>query len=184
MGKMLLALIGLCGLVACATVSQTQMKPEGIVFETGKSRRAVMDAIVEVAIDDGYTVASISDTEGTITFDPRKMLDGTLNKKTTGNDWNIQTRGSTFNRLIQFSARVSKHGVVQLKTLVMVSGLNGPVDSDRSEKLARYYEKKIIQELRRRPPKLVMWITDMTACQRKLTWAFQFAIVEPLKRAS
>jgi hypothetical protein len=170
MAKMALALIGLCGFVACATGPQTQMKPDGIVFETGKSRRAVMDAIVEVAIDDGYTVASISDTDGTISFDPRKMLDGTLSQKITGNDSALQTKKSTFNHLIQFSACVSKEGVVRLKTLVMISGLNGPVDSDKSEKLARYYEKRILRELRTRRPKLLMRITNMTACQRALTW--------------
>jgi hypothetical protein len=150
---MLLALMGLCVLAACATGLQTRMKSEGIVFETGKSRRAVMDAISEVGIEDGYTVGSVSDTEGTVIFNPRNMLDGTLSKKITGNSLAIQSKRSTYNHLIQLSARVSSDGVVQLKALVMVSGLNGLVDSDKSEKLARYYEKKIMQELRKRPPK-------------------------------
>jgi len=153
MGKMVLALIGLCVFLACATGPQTDMETEEIVFETGSSRRSVMDAIVEVAVDDGYTVESVSDKDGIIIFNPRKMLVGTLSKKITGNDWNIQSRGSTFNHLIQFSARVGKDGVVALKALVMVSGLNSPVDGDKSEKLARYYEKKVMRELRRRPPK-------------------------------
>ncbi len=163
MGKMVLALIGVSLFVACAAGNRTQTGAQGIVFETGKNRRAVMDAIVEVAIDDGYTVHSISDADGRIIFDPRKMLDGTLSMKITGNDSALQTKRSTFNHLIQFSAHVSRDGVVELKTLVMVSGLNSPVDADKSEKLARYYEKRIMKVLRTTPPKLLMRITDMRA---------------------
>jgi len=150
---MLLALIGLCVFTACATGLQTPTKSEGIVFETGKSRRAVMDAIVEVGTEDGYTVDSVSDTEGTVIFKPRKMLDGALTRRITGNNAALQTKRSTLNHLIQFSARVSREGVVELKTFVMVSGPDSPVDTNKSEKLARYYEKKITQELRKRPPK-------------------------------
>ena len=112
-----------------------------------------MDAISEVGIEDGYTVDSVSDKEGTVIFNPRNMLDGTLSRKITGNSLAIQSKRSTLNHLIQLSARVSSDGVVQLKALVMVSGINGPVDGDKSEELARYYEKKIMQELRKRPPK-------------------------------
>ncbi len=164
MGKLVFALIALTVCAACAAgMKQTEEGSQGIVFETGKSRRAVMDAIVEVAIDDGYTVDSTSEADGTIIFNPRKMLDGTLSQKITGNELALQSKPSTLNHLIQFSARVSKDGVVTLKTLVMISGLDSPVDSDRSEGLARYYEKRIMKALRTPPPKLLMRITDMKA---------------------
>lgn len=163
MGKLVFALIALIVCAACAAGPHPQTEAQGIVFETGKSRRAVMDAIVEVAIDDGYTVHSISDADGTIIFNPRKMLDGTLSQKITGNDSALQTKRSTLNHLIQFSARVSGDGVVQLKAFVMISELDGPVDVDKSEKLARYYEKRIMKALRTPPPKLLMRITDMKA---------------------
>jgi hypothetical protein len=163
MGKMASVLIAVSLFAACAGGNRTQTAPQGIVFETGKSRRAVMDTIVEVAMDDGYTIDSTSDADGTIICNPRKMLDGTLSMKITGNDLALQSKRSTLNHLIQFSARVSRDGVVELKTLVMVSGLKGPVDMDRSEKLARYYEKKIMKVLRTPAPKLLMRTTDGTA---------------------
>jgi len=114
-----------------------------------------MDAVIDVAMDDGYTIASTSDADGTIVCDPRKMLDGILTEKITGNDWGMQSTKATYNRFIQFSARVSKEGAVALKTLVMVLKLDGPVDVEKSEKLARYYEKRILKALRTRPPKLL-----------------------------
>jgi hypothetical protein len=99
-----------------------------------------------------------------ITFNPRKMLDGTLYIKITGNDSALQTKRSTFNHLIQFSARVSRDGVVELKTLVMISGLDGPVDAEKSERLARHYEKRIMKVLRTQPPQLLKLRTDRMAC--------------------
>lgn len=153
MGKMIWTLLALALCVACAAGSYPETEGKGIVFETGKSRRAVMDAIIDVAIDDGYIVASTSDADGTIIFNPRQMLDGILSQKTTANDWSMQSKKSTLNHFIQFSARVNKEGIVELKSLVMVSGLDSPVDEDKSEKLARYYEKRIMKELRRERPK-------------------------------
>jgi len=138
---------------ACATGYHAQTEAKGIVFETGKSRRAVMDAIIEVAMDDGYTVGPTSDTEGTIVCNPRQMMDGILTEKMSGEEWSRTPKKATFSHLIQFSARVSKDGVVELKTLVMVSGAEGPVDPAKSEKLARYYEKRIMKVLRTPPPK-------------------------------
>lgn len=166
MKKWFLTLIGLSVFMACATDSQTQMRPEGIVFETGKSRRAAMDAIVDVAVDDGYAVDSTSDADGTIIFFPRKMLDGALTRRITGDDMALQTKRSTLNHLIQFSARVSKEGVVELKAFVMVSGPDGPVDRDKSEKLARYYEREIMRFLSRTHPKILMRVTPMAARNR------------------
>lgn len=162
MRKMLFTLVWLSVFVACATGNRTQTGPQGFAFETGKSRKAVMGAIVQVATDDGFTVNAMNHSDGRITFKTREMLDGVLSQKTEGQNWDVQTKRSTFNHLIQFSADVSPQGVVKLKTLVMVSGINGPVDTEKSEKLARYYEKRIIQALRRRPPRLVLWVTVMT----------------------
>ena len=138
---------------ACATGYHAQTEAEGIVFETGKSRRAVMDAISEVVIDDGYTVGATSDREGTIVCNPRHMLDGILTEKMSGEDWGRTSKKATLNHLIQFSARVSEDGVVELKTLVMVSGAEGLVDPVKSEKLARYYEKRIMKVLLTPRPK-------------------------------
>jgi len=156
MRKWLVAGVGVALLAGCVTAAPKQTAPQGITFETGKSRRAVMDVIVDVGTDDGFTVGSISQKGGRIVFKPRKMLDGVLSKKTSDSTWAIQTKGSTFNRLIQFSADVSEDGVVKLKTLVMVSGLDGPVDNEKSQKLARYYEQRILRVLRTPRPKLLL----------------------------
>ena len=163
MGKLVLALIGASLFVACAAGNRTPTDAQGIFFETQKSRRAVMDAIIQVATDDGFTVSSDSEKDGKILFNPREMLDGILSEKISERDWNIQSKRAALNRLIQVSAIVGTHGGVELKTLVMVSGLNGPVDTEKSEKLARYYEEKIMKALRTSPPKLLMRMTDTTA---------------------
>jgi hypothetical protein len=151
-----LALIGLFFLSACAAGPQPmQNVPQGITFETGKGRLKVMDAIVEVAIDDGYTVHSTSDPDGSVIFNDRKMLDGALTRRITGNNLALQTKRSTLNHLIQFSARVSKEGVVELKTLVRATGPDSAIDRDRSDRLARYYEGKIMRFLNTPRPKLL-----------------------------
>ena len=155
MKKMLFVLISLSVFVACAAGTQIQTGPQGIRFETGKSRQAVMDVIIQVATEDGYTIGPVNQSDGMITCEPRKMLDGVLSRKIEGGNWNMQTKQSTLNHLIQFSAVVSRSGVVELKSLVMVSGVNGPVDRNKSEKLARYYEKEIMKILRTPRPKLL-----------------------------
>lgn len=137
----------------CAGGQQARPGVQGIVFETGKSRRAVMDAIVEVAVDDGYTIAATSDAEGTVVCDPRHMLEGILKQKMSGEEWGLTSKKATLNQLIQFSARVSEDGVVELKTLVMVSGAEGSADPVASERLARYYEKRILKVLRTTRPR-------------------------------
>ena len=76
------------------------------------------------------------------------MLNGVLTEKTEGKSWSIQTKASTLNHRIQFSAKVSPDGIVKLETLVMATNAAHSLDSDKSEKLARYYEKKIKKTLR------------------------------------
>ena len=139
----------------CASGQQPQTTSEGIVFETGKSRKAVMRSIINVIEDEGFKVASSNEKQGIIVCKPRKMLDGVLTEKTEGKSWSIQTKASTLNHLIQFSANVSPDGVVKLETLVMATGATHSIDSDKSEKLARYYEKKIKKALSRRTPRLI-----------------------------
>jgi hypothetical protein len=156
MKNTLLTLIGLSLLAACAAGPQPiKDVPQGIIFETGKGRHTVMNAILEVGMEDGYTVYSTSEADGTVLFNDRKMLDGALNRRITGNALALQTKRSTLNHLIQFSARVGNNGVVQLKTLVRVSGPGSAIDRDRSEKLARYYKQEIIRFLNRKTPRLL-----------------------------
>jgi len=132
----------------CAADQQPQSTSEGIVFETGKSRKVVMRAIINVIEDEGFSVGSANENQGIIVCKPRKMLDGVLMEKIEGTSWNVQTKASTFNHRIQFSANVSPDGIVKLETLVMATGASHSIDSDKSEKLARYYEKKIKETLR------------------------------------
>jgi len=134
--------------LGCASGQQSQPTDRGIIFETGKSRKIVMHAIVKVMEDEGYDVGSSNENKGTVVCKPRKMLDGVLKEKAEGKPWNIQTKASTLNHRIEFSARVSPVGVVKLKALVMGTGAAHSVDGDKSEKLARYYEKKIKEALR------------------------------------
>ena len=135
-------------LFGCAAGQQPQPTAEGITFETGKSRKAVMNAIIKVVDDDGFSVGSANENQGIIVCKPRKMLDGVLMEKIEGTSWNVQTKASTFNHRIQFSANVSPDGIVKLETLVMATDAAHSIDSDKSEKLARYYEKKIKETLR------------------------------------
>jgi hypothetical protein len=135
-------------LFGCAAGQQPQPSYEGITFETGKSRKAVMSAIIKVVDDEGFKVSSSSEKQGTIVCKPRKMLNGVLAEKTEGKSWGIQTKASTFNHRIQFSANVSPDGVVKLETPVMATNAANSLDRDKSEKLARYYEKKIRKDLR------------------------------------
>ena len=147
MKEIVLALICVF-LFGCAAGQQPQPTSEGIVFETGKSRKIVMRAIINVIEDEGFSVGSSNEKQGIIVCKPRKMLDGVLTEKTEGKSWSIQTKASTLNRRIQFSANVSPDGIVKLETLVMATGGSHSIDSDKSEKLARYYEKKIKETLR------------------------------------
>jgi hypothetical protein len=134
-------------LLGCAAGQQPQLTYEGITFETGKSRKVVMHAIINVVEDEGFSVGSSNEKQGIIVCEPRKMLDGVLTEKTEGKSWNIQTKASTFNHRIQFSANVSPDGIVKLETLVMATNAAHSIDRDKSEKLARYYEKKIKKAL-------------------------------------
>ena len=139
----------------CATGQQPLPTSEGIVFETGKSRKVVMHAIINLIEDDGFSVGSSNEKQGIIICKPRKMLNGVLMEKIEGSSWGIQSKASTFNHLIQFSANVSPDGIVKLEALVMATGSAHSIDSDKSEKLARYYEKKIKKVLRQRIPRLI-----------------------------
>ena len=147
MKKIVFALICVF-LFGCAAGQQPQPTPKGITFETGKSRNAVMNAIIKVVDDDGFSVGSANEKQGIIVCKPRKMLDGVLTEKTEGTSWNVQSKASTLNHRIQFSANVSPDGIVKLETLVMSTGATHSIDRDKSEKLARHYEKKIKKALR------------------------------------
>ena len=139
----------------CASGQQPQPTSEPTVFETGKSRKVVMHAIIKVIEDDGFSVGSSNEKQGIIVCKPRHMLNGVLAEKTEGSSWSIQSKASTRNHLIQFSANVSPDGIVKLEALVMATGSGHSIDSDKSQKLARYYEKKIKKALRRRTPRLI-----------------------------
>jgi hypothetical protein len=132
----------------CATYPQTRVtSEEGIRFETGTTRRAVMDVISDVTEDEGFTIEKIDESQGVIVCKPRGMLNGILWEKTEGKQWNIQSKAAAYNHEIQFSATVSREGIVELKALVITGGLSKSVDTDASQKLARYYERKIRQKI-------------------------------------
>jgi len=136
-------------LFGCASGQQPQRNSEGIIFETGKSRNIVMHAIIKVIKNEGFKVDYANEEKGIVVCKPREMLDGVLKEKTEGTPWNIQTYASTQNHQIRFSANVEPDGVVKLKTLVMVTSSADSIDRQKSEKLARYYENKIKEVLRK-----------------------------------
>jgi hypothetical protein len=131
----------------CATYPQTRVTSEGIRFETGTTRRAVMDVISDVTEDEGFTIEKIDESQGVIICKPRKMLNGILWEKTEGKQWNIQSKAAAYNHEIRFSATVSREGIVELRAIVITSGLDKSIDTKASEKLARYYERKIKQKI-------------------------------------
>jgi len=128
----------------CATSQEIKVATEGITFETGMSREAVMDAIIKVTNDEGFAIATISEKYGIITCQPKNMPTGEMLKKTGDSAWGWTSKVSAWVHEVQFSANVSETGVVRLRVVV---GMNTPehktVDSYRSAKLARYYEQKI-----------------------------------------
>jgi hypothetical protein len=77
------------------------------------------------------------------------MLNGVLQEKIAGSQWNMQSFDSTLNHRIEFSANVNPDGVVTLKALVMEAGAAASIDKNRSEKLTRYYENRIKEVLRK-----------------------------------
>jgi len=107
-----------------------------------------MNAIIKVADDEGFSVGTVNQKKGIIVCKPRKMLNGVLMEKIQGGSWNVQTKSSTFNHRIQFSAHVSQDGVVRLRTLVMATDETHSVDREKSEKLTAYYQKKIMAAVR------------------------------------
>jgi hypothetical protein len=134
---------------ACASSQRPQTPFDGITFETGKSRKMVMQAIMEVIHIEGFKVAYINEQNGMIGCKPRMMLNGVLQEKIKGTQWNMQTFASTLNHRIEFSAKVNPDGVVKLKALVMETSAPGSVDGNTSEKLTRYYENRIKEVLRK-----------------------------------
>ena len=142
-------------LVGCASGQQPPPAYEGITFETGKSRKIVMHAILEVVRNDGYAVAYADEGKGVIACKPREMLDGVLREKTEGTQWKLQFHSETLNSQIRFSANVSPNGVVNLKTLVMVTDAADSFERDKSEKLSRYYENRIKEALHRVVPRVI-----------------------------
>ena len=142
-------------LFGCASGQQPQPTSEGITFETGKSREIVVQAIIEVVESDGYKVAYANEKEGAIRCKTRAMINGVLKAKTDGTPWKLQFQSQTLNSQIHFSANVSPDGVVKLKTLVMATNSPDSLYPEKSEKLARYYENKIKEALRRVVPRLI-----------------------------
>jgi len=136
-------------LFACATDKHTGMTPRGITFETGVSRKVAMNTITDVIMDDGFTIKRMNEKDGTIICKPRVMLYGVLRAKTDKHPPVLQRKLDTYNNEIKFSAEVNREGIVTLKTVVGVPGFGKPFDLDMSEKLARYYEKRIIQRIKR-----------------------------------
>ncbi|MCG6881975.1 MAG: hypothetical protein LJE96_22875 [Deltaproteobacteria bacterium] len=153
--KKIVFLITCVFLVGCASGQQPQPTFEGITFETDKSRKIVMHAIIEVVRNEGFEVAYANEKKGVVVCKPREMLDGVLREKTEGTPWNLQFHSETLNSRIQFSANVNPDGVVTLKTLVMVTDAPDSFESHKSEKLARYYENRIKEALRRVVPRLI-----------------------------
>ncbi|MCF8128173.1 MAG: hypothetical protein K9N10_06640 [Deltaproteobacteria bacterium] len=142
-------------LFGCASGQQPQPTSESITFETGKSRKIVMQTIIEVVNGDGYKVAYANENEGIIRCKPREMLNGVLKEKTNGTPWKLQFQSETLNSQIRFSANVNPDGIVKLKTLVMATNSPDSLYPQKSEKLARYYENKIKEALRRVVPRLI-----------------------------
>ena len=153
--KKIVFLITCVFLVGCASGQQPLPDYEGITFETGKNRKIVMHAIMEVAGNDGYKVAYVNEEKGTLVCKPRQMLDGVLRERTQGKQWKLQFHSETLNSQIRFSAKVSPDGVVKLKTLVFVTAAADSFERNKSEKLARYYENKIKEALSRVVPRVI-----------------------------
>jgi hypothetical protein len=134
-----------------AAVLQETDRVEGVTFETGKVKGAVMNVIMDIVMDDGFDVDPITDETGNIVCKPRVMLSGILQEKTDGKKWSMPSKRATLNCRILLSAHVSEKGVAQLKAVVMEPGFGKSIDREKSEKLAEYYERMIKKKLGIRP---------------------------------
>ncbi len=154
MKKIVFFLTGLF-LLGCASGQQGKPNVEGVTFETGKDRKTVMHAILEVVKNEGYKVAYANEKEGIVRCKPREMLNGVLKEKIRGTRWNVQFSPSTLNHRIEFSASVNPDGIVTLKTLVMATSAPESLDSQKSQALAGYYENRVKAALQRVVPRLI-----------------------------
>jgi hypothetical protein len=153
--KKIVFLVTCVFLFGCASGQKPQTLNEEITFQTGKTRKIVMHAIIDVVRNDGYEIAYANEKKGEIRCKPREMLNGVLKEKTQGTQWNLQFHSYTLNSRILFSAHVTPDGVVRLKTLVMATKSPDSLYSQKSQKLARYYENKIKEALGKVVPRLI-----------------------------
>ncbi len=142
-------------LLGCTTTQMTEdavlretSRVEGVTFETGKDKGKVIDAVLNMVMDDGFDVEPLTDETGNIVCKPRFMLRGILMEKTEGKKWNATSKPSTLNYRVFLSAHVGEKGVVQLKAVVMAPGLDPSIDYSKSAKLAAYYERAVKKKLR------------------------------------
>lgn len=100
----------------CATPQQHRQATEGVTFETGKDRAAVIESIVQVLTNEGFVIDNINEKYGLVNCKPNTILTGELMKKLgePGGGW-ISTNAH-LTHTIEFSATVSSQGQVRLKT--------------------------------------------------------------------
>lgn len=138
-------------LLACGTDRQALKPVEGVYFQTGKPGLVVIEKIRSLLMDEGYSIESVSEESGTITCEPRKMLNGVLNEKIDDNSWPLQTKRSTLNHQIILAVQVGPDGSVKVKTGVYADDRTGSLNRKKSLELAKYYEKRIRRKLGLKP---------------------------------
>lgn len=149
-------------LVSCATPQQREQATQGVTFETGKSREAVMDATIQLLTEEGFSIDTINEKYGIVNTKPQIILTGELMKKLGEPGSGFVATNTHLNHTIEFSATISKEGSVHLKSLayevknenIMSTIMADPnarrsraVDVFRTVKLQEYYIKMIKTKL-------------------------------------
>jgi len=145
-------------LIGCASSQQIKKATEGVSFETGKDRHVVIEAIIQVLTEEGFTIENINEKYGLISCKPNTILTGELMKKVGEPGGGFVSTNQHLTHTIEFSAVVSQKGLTKLKVVasnvkdenVFSTILQSPnrrrskaIDVHRTSKLYDFYIKKI-----------------------------------------
>jgi len=160
--NMILLLLSVFFIIGCATMEQQNEAIEGVVFETGQPRQKVMEALVNILLEEGYDVDNINEKFGIVSAKPYKILTGKLMKKLGEPGGGFVGTNSHLVHTIEFSANITKEGRVRLKALAseeadenifammanpQASRRSLRIDVFRTNKLTEYYKRKLTKRL-------------------------------------
>ncbi len=156
--KLIVWIFAIFALVSCATPQQAKKATEPASISTGKSKAEVIAIVVDVVVNEGFSIDNINEKYGLVTCKPMQILTGELMTKVgePGGGW-ISTNGKMYHS-IEFSAMVNSNGILKIKIAAYdekapenLAGMIGQTnmkttrsfDTFRTLKLQKYYLNQI-----------------------------------------